>query len=82
MEPVLFQLVELSAVAWHRIYSLARAARQGKLSDGQTTWLGSDEVYCYRSTVCTSVAPPGALKLLERRITIVDLSVEKAIAAE
>jgi hypothetical protein len=82
VEPVLFQLVELSEAALHRIYSLARTARLGNLSDPNTTWLRSDADYYYRSTLYTLLAPLAAVKLLQRRITFVDLSVEKSIAAE
>lgn len=82
VEPVLFQLVELSEAALHRIYSLARTARHGNLSDPATSWLRSDEAYYYRSTLYTLLAPMAAVKLLQRRITFVDLSVEKSIAGE
>jgi hypothetical protein len=82
VEPVLFQLVELSEGALHRIYSLARTARHGNLSDPKRSWLNSDEAYYYRSTLYALLAPLAAVKLLQRRITFVDLSVEKSIAAE
>lgn len=82
VEPILFQLVELSEAALHRIYSLARTARLGNLSDPATSWLRSDEDYYYRSTLYALLAPMAAVKLLQRRITFVDLSVEKSIAAE
>lgn len=82
VEPILFQLVELSEAALHRIYSLARTARLGNLSDPATSWLRSDDAYYYRSTLYALVAPMATVKLLQRRITFVDLSVEKSIAAE
>ena len=79
---MLFQLVELSEAALHRIYSLARTARHGNLSDPKNSWLRSDKEYYYRSTLYNLLAPLAAVKLLQRRITFVDLSVEKSIAAE
>lgn len=84
VEPILFQLVELSESALHRIYSLARTARHGNLSDPKTSWLASDEegYYYFHSTIYHLLAPIAAVKLLQRRITFVDLSVEKSIAAE
>ncbi len=84
VEPILFQLAELAEGGLHRIYSLARTARNGNLSDPATSWLGSADqgYYYYHSTAYHLFAPLAAVKLLQRRITFVDLSVEKSIAAE
>jgi len=82
VEPILFQLVELSEAALHRVYSLARTARHGNLSDSATSWLRNETEYYFRSTLYALLAPTAAVKLLQRRITFVDLSVEKSIAKE
>lgn len=79
VEPILFQLVELSEGALHRIYSLARATRQGNL-DESNSWLeNSSSNYYHHSTLYLLLAPMAAVKLLQRRINLVDFSVERNI---
>lgn len=82
VEPVLFQLVELSEAALHRIYSLARMARLGNLDANPSSWLSDGSHYYYRSTLYHLMAPLAAVKLLQQRITFVDLTVEKSIVAQ
>jgi hypothetical protein len=81
VEPILFQLTELSEAAMHRVFSLARTASTEDLSDPETSWLGRHEYY-FNSTLYHLIAPLAAVKLLQRTITFVDLSVERSIASE
>lgn len=73
-EPLIFQFVELSENALHRIYSLARSTSQGKLPD----WLVKDEYYI-ASTMYHLLAPVVVYKLIQRRLTIVDLTLDNNI---
>jgi hypothetical protein len=78
-EPLLFRLLELSENALHRARSLARSARQGNLGTTQH-WLDKDEYYL-RSTAYNLLAPLVIFRLIQRRLTLVDLSLDKAIYA-
>jgi hypothetical protein len=73
-EPLIFQFVELSENALHRIYSLARTSRHGNLPD----WL-CDNDYYIASTMYHLLAPVVVYKLIQRRLTIVDLTLDKNI---
>ncbi|MDX6404845.1 MAG: hypothetical protein QOH70_2300 [Blastocatellia bacterium] len=74
-EPLLFQLAELSEHAYHRIYSLARTARLGDLPD----WLDSDGYYL-RSTMYKLICPLVIFRLIQQRLTFVDLTLDAHIA--
>jgi hypothetical protein len=79
-EPLLFELYELSENALHRIYSLARSARKGNL--GLTgSWLDSPGYYM-ASTIYNLLAPIAVYKLIQRRLTFVDLTVEPHIRSQ
>jgi len=82
VEPVLFQLMELSEGALYRIYSIARTARDGDLDPASKSWLGSDQSYYFRSTIYYLFVPMAAIKLLQRRITFVDLALETRMNAK
>jgi hypothetical protein len=73
-EPLIFQFVELSENALHRIYSLARSSRHGNLPD----WLCENDYYI-ASTMYNLLAPVVIYKLIQRRLTIVDLTLDKNI---
>jgi len=77
-EPLLFQLIELSENALYRIYSLARTARNGNLAP-ETGWLSSDGSYYLISTIYNLMAPMVIYKLIHRRLTIIDLTVDSLI---
>lgn len=79
-EPLLFQLYELSDNALHRVYSLARTARKGNL-DAPGSWLDSFDYYM-ASTIYNLLAPVAVYKLIQRRLTFVDLTVEPHIKAQ
>ncbi len=76
-EPLLFQLAELALNAQHRVYSLARSARRGSIPD----WLDVDGYY-KRSTMYFLIAPLVVLRLIQRRLTFVDLTLDSHIAGQ
>jgi hypothetical protein len=74
-EPCLFEASELALNGTYRIVSLARsAARKGIRPDG-TGWLAGPGYY-FKSTAYLLLAPLTTAKLLQRRLTTVDLGVE------
>ena len=75
--PIVFQLAELSEAAFYRITGLAQTASQGNLEPGRHSFL-RDEYYRV-STIYRLLAPSAALKLMQRRLTLVDLSLDYAI---
>ena len=74
-EPLIFQASELATSARRRIASLARSAKGGKIRPDGSGWL-SDDNYFFRSTVYMLLAPTTSAKILQRRLTSVDLSLE------
>lgn len=80
-EPLLFQLVELAESALNRIYSLARTAREGKLSRPKS-WLFDPRKYYLASTVHKLIAPLVVYRLIQRRLTLVDLTVDPHISSQ
>jgi hypothetical protein len=76
-EPILFQFAELSESALKRIYALARNARDGNLGPDRF-WLLTDQ-YFIRSTIYRLIAPMAAFKMLQRRLTSIDLKLDRAI---
>lgn len=76
-EPILFQLHELCQQMYERVRSLARTAQQGKL-DEKEGWLSGPGYYLI-STIYTLLAPLAAFKLLQRRITFVDIGLDASI---
>ncbi len=71
VEPLLFQVESAAAGARDRALNLARAARTGALS-GAKHWL-AEEGYYLASTLHALVRPAVYHRLLERRITSIDL---------
>jgi hypothetical protein len=76
-EPVLFQFAELSESALKRVYALARNAKEGNLGPDRY-WLSTDH-YFIRSTIYRLIAPMAAFKLLQHRLTNIDLKLDQAI---
>ena len=74
-EPLIFELLEYSENAGARIRGLARTARQGNLP----SWL-SDEGYYMASTMYYLLAPAAVYKLMRRRLTVVDMTLDRNIA--
>lgn len=60
----------------HRIYSLARTARDGNL--GENGWL-RHEGYYLKSTLYKLISPLTIFKLMQNRLTFIDLSVDPNI---
>jgi hypothetical protein len=74
-KPLIFQFVELAEDALYQIYSLARSARRGDLP----AWLQGNNKYYIASTMYRLLAPLAIYKLIRRRITIVDLTLDYEI---
>ena len=79
-EPLLFQLVETSENAYHRVLSLARTARDGDIRPDGTGWLERDGYYFW-STIYNILAPVALYRIIRRKLTFVDLAVDEGIAA-
>ena len=76
-EPILFQFAELSESALRRIYALAKNAKEGNLGP-ERYWLSTDH-YFIRSTIYQLIAPMTAFKLLQHRLTNIDLKLDQSI---
>lgn len=75
-EPLLFQLIEAAENALHRIQSLARTARHGNLTD--EGWLSQFNYYT-KSTIYKLFAPVALYQIMQKKLTLVDISVDKSI---
>jgi hypothetical protein len=73
VEPLLFQVYEALEEAHHRVKSLARTARNGDLG-----WLARPGYYL-NSTVYKLLLPVAHLRLMQRRMTFVDLGLDPHI---
>jgi hypothetical protein len=81
-EPLLFQLVELSESALGRISGFARSARQNNLGPDHPGWLTPGNYYYdyyMASTIYRLLAPFAIIKLIQRLLTLVDLTVDPHI---
>jgi len=76
--PLLFQLSELGERAFGRIIGLARTAANGDLEPPKS-WLGHGHGYYSLSTYYWLIAPLSIGKLLQRKLTHVDLSLDPAV---
>jgi hypothetical protein len=76
-EPLLFQFVDLAESAQRRIGSIARTARQGHLEPGKG-WL-SRESYYLLATMYKLMAPLVIIRLMQQRLTLIDLTVDPKI---
>jgi hypothetical protein len=76
-EPILFQFAELSESALRRIYALTRNAKEGNLGPDRY-WLATDH-YFMISTIYRLLAPMAAFKLLQHRLTNIDLKLDQSI---
>ena len=74
-EPILFEAMELAENFQRRVISLARSARRGDLSPDGTGWLSARDYY-FKSTVFYILAPVTSFKILQQRLTAIDLSLE------
>jgi hypothetical protein len=78
LQPLLFQLVEASDNAYWRIQGLARSAREGRLT-GRSSRLRAQSRNYLPSTVYRLMVPLVLLRLCQRHLTVVDLSLEPEI---
>jgi hypothetical protein len=77
-EPLLFQTIELAENARARVVSLARSAKAGDIRPDGAGWL-SHPGYYYTSTAFQLLAPMTSFKILQHRLTSIDLSLEPRI---
>jgi hypothetical protein len=78
--PLLFQLTDQAASALSRIRGLAASASQGELDPGPNSWLTSSrDRYYRRSTEYRLLAPCATQKLLQQRLTRLDLTLDTEI---
>ncbi len=75
-----FQLGEAAEDARQRVVSLARSARKGALAPGDN-WLAADDYYM-RTTVYYLFAPLAILRLIQRRLTSIDLELDHRVRAQ
>jgi hypothetical protein len=75
LQPLLFELRELSESAYRWVISLARTAQQGRLS-----WLSKG--YFLTMTLYRFTAPLAVFRLVHRRLTMVDFSVDRHIRVQ
>jgi hypothetical protein len=80
-EPLLFQAIELVEDARSRIATLARTARNGDIRVDGSGWLESSG-YFYKSTAFMLLAPITSYKILQRRLTIMDLGLEPRLRTQ
>lgn len=78
VEPLFFALYEASEECFYRIRSLVRSARQGRLGIAQDSWMEHDGYYLI-STAFKIVLPSVIYRLIQRRLTFVDLSLDEII---
>ena len=77
-EPLLFQTIELAEAARIRIKSLARTARHNDIRPDGSGWLDGPGYY-FTSTAYQLLAPMTSFKILQRRLTAIDLNLEPDI---
>ncbi|MFF3381303.1 hypothetical protein ACFYXF_51175 [Streptomyces sp. NPDC002680] len=77
-EPVLFEAMEFAENFRRRVVSLARSAKRGDLSPNGTGWLATPGYY-FRSTAYYYLAPATSFKILQRRLTAIDLALAPRI---
>jgi hypothetical protein len=76
-EPLLFRFNEQCQELVYRVLSLARTARIGHIGS-EHSWLAGPGYYM-NSTVYTLVAPLATFRLLQRRMTAVDVGLDESI---
>lgn len=77
-EPLLFQFFELAEDAESRVRALARDSRRGNLQADGTGWLAGQGYY-FHSTAYRFFAPLTAIRILQRRLTAVDLDLDSRL---
>jgi hypothetical protein len=78
-QPLLFQLAEQSEVAYERVLLLAKMAKRGSLGPNQASWLADKWGYFSLTTTYRLLAPLVVFRLMQLRLTLVDLSLDPEI---
>ncbi|WP_163998683.1 hypothetical protein [Pyxidicoccus caerfyrddinensis] len=78
IEPLVFQLHDAVEEAYYRVISLARSSRSGNLGVGAQSWINTEDYYLY-STCHRLTQPVVMYRLLQRRMTFVDLTLDASI---
>jgi hypothetical protein len=79
VSPLLFQMREPMQQARDQVKNLARAARDGNLGVGDDSWIVRDDYYS-RVTMYRLMLPAVYYRLLQRRLALVDLSLDVRVA--
>jgi hypothetical protein len=80
-EPLLFQALELASTAQSRVISIARTARSGHLRPDGSGWLAGDGYYL-KSTTYLLLAPVTSFRLLQGRLTGIDLGLDPRLRTQ
>jgi hypothetical protein len=78
-EPLIFQLIENSSNAYYRIQSLARTTRENNLDN--YNYMGHFGYY-FISTIYKLFAPLAIFRLMQAKLTFVDLNLDKKIRVQ
>ena len=77
-EPAVFQGLEAAELARRRVVSIARSCREGDVREDGSGWLRHPGYY-FQSSAFLLLAPGVTFKLLQRQLTVVDLSLDQRI---
>jgi len=80
-EPLFFQFFEAARAARGQMYGLASAARRGNL-DPEVSWLAKPDAYYTLSLTYNIFAPLALGRLIQRRLTFVDLTLDPRISSQ
>jgi hypothetical protein len=80
-EPLLFQAVDSATTARSRVLSLARTARNGDLQPDGAGWLDAPGYY-FQSTAYLLLAPVTTFRLLQQRLTVIDLNLDPRLRTQ
>jgi hypothetical protein len=76
-QPLLFEAVLLAEDASYRVRSLADSARRGDLGPDGSGWLDPHRLgYYFKTTAYFLLAPMTVARLLQRRLTVIDLGLD------
>jgi hypothetical protein len=81
VEPIRFNLYEALEEAHYRVRSLVRTAHSGNLGIGKESWVTGPGYYLL-STIYKIFSPVVHFRLLQRRMTFIDFSLDRDIAVQ
>ncbi|TPN00433.1 hypothetical protein FKO01_50590 [Mesorhizobium sp. B2-3-3] len=79
IEPLLFQLYEACEQSYFRVKSLSRSQRSGELDSAGNSWLRPEGYYLF-STVYYLLLPIGIFRIIQKKMTFVDIYGDSRIA--